>query len=308
MYFFPHSVFDIIYIQLHSNDMTHELHRELETACKAVQLCSALTDRVQKQSLNANTTVEKWDRSPVTITDFAVQALLTSAIKGSFHDDGFLAEEGADELRENATLLGQVWNLVASVCSSFESAQLQAPRSKEELPDLIDLGGKNQRSDSGRTWVFDPIDGTVPFLKGQQYAINCAFLVNGKEQVAIIGCPNMGIGSSTSSDDATNLEGLGLMVFAVRGEGTWVRSMQAGDELLSRQRVKRDDRENLILADCSTYTSTILPLHRQIADELKTSWPGVDMYSSLMKYAALGLGKADVCFRIFKYRSWKSNM
>ena len=288
--------------------MTNEFHRELEIACKAVQLCASLTDRVQKESLNTNTTLEKFDRSPVTITDFAVQALLTSAIKGAFNDDSFLAEEGADELRENGSLLNQVWDLLVSVRSSFESAQLQAPRSKEEVPDLIDLGGKNQSSVTGRTWVFDPIDGTVPFLKGQQYAINCAFLVDGKEQVAIIGCPNMNINSSASSDHATDVEGLGLMVFAVRGEGTWFRAMQNGGELSTPQRVKRDDREDLILADCSTYTSTILPLHQQGADELKMTWPGVDMYSSLMKYAALGLGKADVCFRIFKYRSWKSNM
>lgn len=288
--------------------MAEKLDRELEVACKAVQLCAELTDRVQKQSLQSNATVSKWDNSPVTICDFAVQALLTAAIKGEFQDDSFLAEEGADELRQNESLLNQVWDLVASARSSFESAQLRTPGSKGELPDLIDLGGKNQRSDSGRTWVFDPIDGTVPFLQGQQYAINCAFLIDGIEQVAIIGCPNMDIDSATSSDHATDVEGLGLMVFAVRGEGTWVRPIQTGSKLASPKRTERLRGGQLVWADCSTYTSTIRPLQQQVAAELKASWPGADFYSSLMKYAVLGLGRADVCIRIFKYRSWKSNM
>lgn len=288
--------------------MANELHRELEVACKAVQLCAALTDRVQKLSLSSNTTVQKFDRSPVTACDFAVQALLTSAVRGAFETDTFLAEEGADELRQDADLLARVWDLVQSVRSSFEDARLRPGQSEEALPDLIDLGGKNQRSDGGRTWVFDPIDGTVTFLEGQQYAINCAFLVDGREEIAVTGCPNLSVKPSATHQVTADNEGLGLMVFAVRGEGTWVRPMQKGSGLAPATRLKHESGARLVWTDCSTYTSTILPLHRQIAADLDTAWPGVDLYSSLMKYAALGLGKADVCIRIFKYESWKSNM
>lgn len=292
--------------------MANTFESELRLACTAVQLCAILASRVQKESLSSNSTVKKWDYSPVTVCDFAVQALLTSATRGAFHDDAFLAEEGADELRRNEPLLQQVWDLVESVRSDFSNAQLATPASKADLPDLIDAGGKNDESDGSRTWVFDPIDGTVTFLRGQQYAINCAFLVDGREEIGIIGCPNLAINSSTVRDDDVGSDGLGLMIFAVRGQGTCVRPMQSSDELLSATQIQRHGdtatMDKLVWTDCSTYTSTIVHLQQQVAAKLGCEWPGVDLYSSLMKYAALGLGKADVCIRIFKYGGWKSNM
>ena len=287
--------------------MAHEYHRELELACKAVQLCAVLTDRVQKQTLDTNTTLEKWDRSPVTICDIAVQALLTSAVQGEFPDDLFLAEEGADEFRQNGTLLNQVWALVRSVASSFEGAGLMTPASRDDIPDLIDLGGKNQLSSGHRTWVFDPIDGTATFLKGQQYAINCAFLIDGREEIGIIGCPNLSLEAATASEQDVD-HGLGLMVCAVRQGGTFARSMQNSSNLAPATKVSRSEDASLVWTDCSTYTSIIKPLHQKVAAELSVDWPGVDLYSSLVKYAACGLGRANVCIRIFKYGSWKSNM
>ena len=294
--------------------MAHQFHRELEVACTAVQLCATLTRRVQKESLSPDSTVKKWDFSPVTICDFAVQALLTTATRGEFKSDAFLAEESADELRQNDTLLEQVWDLVESVCPAFSGTQppLQTPETKEDILASVDLGGKNQQSNGSRTWVFDPIDGTVTFLRGQQYAINCAFLVDGREEIAVIGCPNLTLNSSTVNEDEVDSNGLGLMIFAIRGKGTWVRPMQDSGELAPATKLERHGdvatMDRLLWTDCSTYTSTIVHLQQQVAGRLGIPWPGVDLYSSLMKYAALGLGRAHVCIRIFKYGSWKSNM
>lgn len=293
--------------------MAIHLQHELDLACKTVQLCAVLTDRVQKESLGSNTTIKKWDYSPVTICDFAVQALLTFVINGAFQDDSFLAEESADELRRDEVLLDQVWGLIRSVDPDFARAGFSTPSSREQVLDMIDYGGKNQKSDGRRTWVFDPIDGTATFLRGQQYAINCAFLVNGIEQIGVIGCPNVKTDATTVHEDEVDTDRLGTMVFAVRGGGTWQRPMQHGNELVTARRIERfvsDDATitELTWTDCSTYTSTIVHLQQRVAAQLQTPWPGVDLYSSLMKYAALGLARADVCMRIFKYGSWKSNM
>ncbi|CZT24027.1 related to myo-inositol-1(or 4)-monophosphatase [Ramularia collo-cygni] len=292
--------------------MTSRFQKELDVACIAVQHCAVLTQRLQRETLSQDEQVEKGDLSPVTIGDFSAQALLTSATHCAFPDDRFLAEESADDLRSNASLLDHVWNLVESVAPAFKETSLSTPSSKDEVLDLIDLGGKNENSKDGRLWVFDPIDGTASFLRGQQYAINCAFLVDGKEEIGIIGCPNVLIDSDTISEDAVDSEGLGVMIFAVRGEGTWVRPMQNDGKLAAAKRIPRHGEdaklESLKWSDCSAYTSTILPLHQQVAAKLGTSWPGVDLFSSLMKYAALGLGRSDLVVRIFKYTSWRSNM
>lgn len=292
--------------------MTSRLQTELDVACTAVQHCAVLTRRLQRETLNQEGQIQKSDFSPVTIGDFAAQALLTSATHGAFPSDRFLAEESADDLRSNASLLDQVWTLIESVAPAFKETSLAIPSSKEEILDLIDAGGKNENSKDGRIWVFDPIDGTATFLKGQQYAINCAFLVDGQQEIGIIGCPNVLIDSDTIREDAVDSQGLGVMIYAVRGEGTWVRPMQNNGKLAAARRIARHGDEakieSLRWSDCSTYTSTILHLHQQVAARLNTSWPGVDLFSSLMKYAALGLGRSDLVVRIFKYTSWRSNM
>jgi 3'(2'), 5'-bisphosphate nucleotidase len=154
--------------------------------------------------------------------------------------------------------------------------------------------------------------GTQTFLRGQQYCINVALLENGVEQLGIIGCPNLSLSSTTAHEDEVDKNGLGLMIFALRGKGTWVRPMQQGSVLAEPFRIDRHgdsaSLDKLIWSDCSTYTSTIGKLHQDVATKLGIAWPGVDLYSSVLKYAALGLGRSDICIRIYKYRNWRSNM
>ena len=294
--------------------MTSRLQKELDIACAAVQHCAVLTKQLQKETLSQDSQISKSDFSPVTVGDFASQALLTSAVHGAFPSDNFLAEESADDLRENAALLDKVWALTESVKPVFaaNTPPLATPPTKDDLLKYLDWGGKRESSSDGRTWVFDPIDGTATFLKGQQYAINCAFLIDGREEIGIIGCPNVLLNSSTVSENEIDKHGLGLMIYAVRGEGTFTRPMRSDGKLAPAKKLERHGEnvslDNLIWSDCSTYTSTILELHKQVAAKLETSWPGVDLFSSLMKYAALGLGRSHVVVRIFRYTSWRSNM
>jgi 3'(2'), 5'-bisphosphate nucleotidase len=103
--------------------MDGHLQKELDLACTAVQLCASLTQRLQRETLRPESALSKSDYSPVTIGDFAVQALLTSAIHSRFPEDQFLAEESADDLRKNARLLDEVWTLVEEVEPSFAEAQ-----------------------------------------------------------------------------------------------------------------------------------------------------------------------------------------
>ena len=143
-------------------------------------------------------------------------------------------------------------------------------------------------------------------------AINLAFLVDGKEEIGVIGCPNVIIGSDTISEVEIDQDGLGVMVFAVRDEGAWMRPMQGNAQLEPATRLERHgdngSMDKLIWSYCAAFTSSFLSLHREVASKLGTPWPGVDLFSSLMKYASLALGRSHLVIRIFKYASWRSNM
>jgi 3'(2'), 5'-bisphosphate nucleotidase len=56
---------------------------------------------------------------------------------------------------------------------------------------LIDRGNGSGRSN--RFWTCDPVDGTKGFLRGEQYAVCLALLVDGQVKVGVLGCPNLSI-------------------------------------------------------------------------------------------------------------------
>jgi 3'(2'), 5'-bisphosphate nucleotidase len=62
-------------------------------------------------------------------------------------------------------------------------------------------------------WALDPIDGTKGFLRGEQFAVCLALIVDAKVQLGVIGCPNL-------SQDGSKPDGpRGCMFVAVRGQG-----------------------------------------------------------------------------------------
>lgn len=82
-------------------------------------------------------------------------------------------------------------------------------------------------------WTLDPIDGTKGFLRGGQYAVCLALLVDARVALGVIGCPNLPSipapsplstntsGSTATPDDAgANPQGTGALFVAVRGHGT----------------------------------------------------------------------------------------
>lgn len=153
--------------------------------------------------------ISKPDFSPVTAADFAVQALLTAAIRFHFPHDGFIGEEDADALRSDPALAKQVFELIQS-CAAVDSesgdatSSLPLPQSIPETLSLIDLGGRGTGSPTSRFWAMDPIDGTAAFMRGQQYAVSLCLIEGGKEVVGILGCPNLSISLPSSSSSSTS--------------------------------------------------------------------------------------------------------
>ena len=184
----------------------HLFHKEQNIAVEAVREAALLCRAVQAQI--SPEVLKKRDRSPVTVADFGSQALVCHTLKTAFPDDPIIAEENATELRqpENKAVLEQV---VAHVRASRPEAD------RETVCSWIDYGTENDHSE--RYWTLDPIDGTKGFLRGEQYAVALALIVEGEIQVAALACPNL-------PDDIDSPASIGRIFTAVRGHGTTQQS------------------------------------------------------------------------------------
>lgn len=154
--------------------------KEQAIAVVAVREAARLCANVQARL--AITRMEKDDRSPVTVADYGSQALVCRQIREAFSDDPIIAEEDASALRraEYAPLLNRTTHYVR---------QIHRAATSDDILQWIDHGGADAYSD--RFWTLDPIDGTKGFLRGEQYAVALALIIEGQVQVAALACPNL---------------------------------------------------------------------------------------------------------------------
>ena len=160
-------------------------------ALAAVRAASSVCQRVQADLVNAGT-LEKGDKSPVTVADFAAQAIVCHLLREATPDLPVVGEEGAAELRQpdHAALAEQV----AHHAGLDPDAMLAA----------IDHGGHDPAAgDSGPYWTLDPIDGTKGFLRGDQYAVALGLIEGGKPVLGVLGCPNLDGGACFGGDGET---------------------------------------------------------------------------------------------------------
>ena len=80
--------------------------------------------------------------------------------------------------------------------------------------------GSHHGGPTGRSWTIDPIDGTLGFLRKEQYAVCLALIIDGQVELGLLACPNLG---STSVDDSHK----GVIFLARKSEGGWMRSLDA---------------------------------------------------------------------------------
>jgi 3'(2'), 5'-bisphosphate nucleotidase len=168
----------------------------MEAVREAAVLCRSVQRGIEPETLS------KKDRSPVTVADFGSQALVCRTIDMSFPGDPVIGEENASMLRKDENV-GIREKVLARVREQIVDA------SEEQVLAWIDRGFSRDHSE--RFWTLDPIDGTKGFLRGEQYAIALALVVDGRVDVAVLGCPNL----SDPHDGSRR----GVAFAAVRGEG-----------------------------------------------------------------------------------------
>jgi len=186
--------------------------QETKFALDIVRQTSLLVKQVQAEMVTPALT--KGDRSPVTVADFASQALIGWALSERFPDHPLVGEEDATELRQPAgeQTLEQVTHFVSNFIPSTNP---------ERVCYWIDKGADEP---ANIFWTLDPIDGTKGFLRGDQYAVALALIENGQVQIGVLGCPNLEDGYKSNSG------GKGTLAMAVRGEGAWITTFEAENQ------------------------------------------------------------------------------
>lgn len=279
--------------------------KELETAFGALLQASKLSQLII--SSQDKGTITKDDFSPVTIADFAIQALLISTFKDAFPEDTFVGEEDAADLRANEALMSRVWDLLNTIAQDEDTQRgaCKLPQTKDQMCDLIDQAGTSHPggAGSGRVWVFDPIDGTKTYLRGELYAINIGLIVDGKQTLGVVGCPNLSLhhkGPLRNSD--IDPEGKGCIVYAIKGHGAFARSLQSGSQDV-KQLPKQPATQDLSFVTCTGLVDSALDgVHEVVAERLGVAFPGSDLVPWVLRWAAMALGIGNTTVWVYKRR------
>ena len=247
-----------------------EAVRQAAKACRAVQ--SAITPDV----------LAKKDKSPVTVADFASQAIVCRLLAEAFPDDAVIAEEDAAALSEpeNAAFLDRILEEVRATGLAASAA---------DVARWIDHGRHVEQP--SRFWTLDPIDGTKGFLRKEQYAISLALIVDGRIEVAILGCPNL------PAKDAWD-KSTGAIFTAIRGAGAQLWSLD--DPSAAPQAVRASSTRDPSLARLCESVESGHSAHdasSQIAAKLGIQNDPVRL-DSQAKYAVVARGEADIYLRL----------
>lgn len=286
----------------HTATMAYD--KELKVAQLAVARASILTKSVFAEK--AKGTISKEDKSPVTIGDYGAQALIISAIKHNFPDDEVVGEEDADSLREQKDLSAKIWALVKQVKLDDSSSDetLGGPiQSEDSMLKAIDQGN-SAGGNKGRIWALDPIDGTKGFLRGGQYAVCLALMVDGDVKVGVLGCPNLPVDDSEALTEdigtaATDKEGYGVLFSAVQGEGARSQPLTRGatNEGHSIHVSKISDVSQAVMCESVEPGHSSKGDNAVISEKLGIKGKPVQM-DSQAKYGSVARGAGDVYLRL----------
>ena len=253
---------------------------KINFAINAVRVAACLAGDIQGEMISEALT--KDDRSPVTVADFAAQAVVGYFLEKQFPGALLVGEEQADVLRspQEREVLERITGFVRRVVPDV---------SPDEVCDFIDRGVDDP---ADKYWTLDPIDGTKGFLRGAQYACALGYIEEGEVQLGVLGCPNM------SPDLKEDIGGEGSLLYAKRGQGSWISSLRNEDKQYSP--LKTSSRSNpedarLVRSFEAAHTNT------SQVDSFQQALGGkadhLVQMDSQVKYALLAAGQGEVYLR-----------
>lgn len=265
--------------------------KEFDVAIHAVRRAARVCASVQKTL--GSSTLTKEDRSPVTVADFGSQAVVCHALQEAFPEDPVIGEEDSAALRlpENESVLAKVTEAAGQALPAAAPASVCA---------WIDRGNAVGYSD--RFWTLDPIDGTKGFLRGDQYVVALALIVEGELAVAAMACPNL-------PRDMRGGPEKGVVFAACRGGGAFQAPLaDAAPAALQPVRV-RTVATGAQARLCEPFESQHGSRRdvAAIADRLGVEAPSLRM-DSQAKYGVLARGEADIYLRLTSRSGYIENI
>ncbi len=250
-------------------------------AVEAVVAASKVCREVQQRLIaQAGGTLAKGDKSPVTVADFAAQAIVSHMLAAVAPGIPLVGEEDASALREpeNAALADKVVASVQAVIPALD---------REAIFAAIDRGVYGGGA-TGRHWVLDPIDGTKGFLRLDQYAVALGLIEDGQVVLGVLGCPNL---PATAAGGET-----GCIFVATKGGGAVQRGV---DDPTERPIAVSAVAEAASARFCESVEKahTSQSHSAQVAEMLGITAPPYRI-DSQCKYAAVARGDAAVYLRL----------
>lgn len=277
-----------------------EIAFAVETVRSAVRICREVQAEIAPGRWN------KEDRTPVTVADLAVQAVVSAALEERFPHDPLMAEEGSSELREPA------WAELLSNVTAHVGLVRPGRPDRSQVLDFIERG-QQAIDPQRRYWVLDPVDGTKGFLRKEQYAIALALVERGEVLLGVLACPNLPAAIDQSApikSDPPPPLGMGQLYAAVRGSGAERIDLGPADAIFSRRRIHVATSGDPALAHwCERVESSDKnhDLTAQVVERIGIRTPP-DRLDSQAKYAVVARGDASLYLRHSLNRDYREKV
>lgn len=313
--------------------------KELDVAVRVVHMACSLCQRVQEglvSSISNDLVKSKDDDSLVTVADWSVQATVSLMLSESFSNQkvSIVAEEDVHTLSKSDSvgLLTAVVNTVNECLAEAPKYGLQSPKEALGTSQILEAisrcnstGGRN-----GRHWVLDPVDGTLGFVRGDQYAVALALIEEGKVVIGVLGCPNYPLKkewlnhhhhhhqsyqSMPKMSDTSDTWEKGCVLYAQRGSGeAWMQPLIHGNKKHtwsnSAQRVQVsaiDDPALATFCEPVEKANTNHSFTAGVAHSMGLKKQPLRVHS-MVKYAAIARGDAEIFMKFaqsgYKEKIW----
>ncbi|XP_022715958.1 PAP-specific phosphatase HAL2-like [Durio zibethinus] len=310
--------------------------KELDVAVRVVQMACSLCQKVQDSLISkTNSPVHsKDDNSPVTVADWSVQAMVSWILSESFgcRNVSILAEEDVQSL-STADATGPLDAVVKTVNDCLIEAPhfgLKGPQVPLGTSDVLEAISRcnSTGGPTGRFWALDPVDGTLGFVRGDQYAVALALIEDGEVVLGVLGCPNYPMKKewlsyhhryhriiSKLTPPSSESWDKGCVIYARKGSGeAWMQPLHQKNKLLawpnSKKPVRVSSIDNPALATfCEPFekSNSSHSFTAGLAHSVGLRKQPLRVYS-MVKYAAIARGDAEIFMKFartgYKEKIW----
>eukprot|EP01018_Ginkgo_biloba_P021995 Gb_25879 [translate_table: standard] len=172
--------------------------------------------------------------------------------------------------------------------------------------------GSSKGGPTGRHWVLDPVDGTLGFVRGDQYAVALAMIEEGEVVLGVLGCPNYPMRrewlsyhhkyyrfmSKLSSSDS-GVWSKGCVLSAQKGSGqAWMEPLVYDVIKVGLRNVAKP--VNVSLIDDPALATFCEPVEKANSSHSFTAGLANSLGLSMAKYVAIARGDAEIFMKFAK--------